>query len=173
MAYPDGSDEQFANSYAPTWGRFRERTRPAVGNHEYRSGASGYSRYFGAAAGDSKKAYYSYDLGAWHIIVLNSACAAIGGCDAESPQTQRRVRHLPILVAKLVTNPTRKPARLENRRSTFLYRLYWFFFLSSWRSIPSWISRPIRSGYDMPEAAHSLGYMLMAVKPGMVLISLT
>lgn len=87
LAYPDGSDEQFAKCYGPTWGRFKDRTRPAPGNHEYHSdGASGYSRYFGAAAGDPKKAYYSYDLGAWHIIALNSECGDVGGCDASSPQ---------------------------------------------------------------------------------------
>jgi hypothetical protein len=89
LAYPDGSDEQFAKCYGPTWGRFKDRTRPAAGNHEYHSdGASGYARYFGAAAGDPKKAYYSYDLGAWHIIVLNSECGQVGGCDAASPQGQ-------------------------------------------------------------------------------------
>src|SRR6267154_5113753 len=76
LAYPDGSDEQFANCYGPTWGRFKERTRPAPGNHEYHSdGASGYVRYFGAAAGNPATGYYSYDLGAWHIVVLNSECA--------------------------------------------------------------------------------------------------
>lgn len=89
LAYPDGSDENFAKCYNPTWGRFRERTRPAPGNHEYHSdGASGYTRYFGAAAGDPKKGYYSYDLGAWHIIALNSECADVGGCDAASAQGQ-------------------------------------------------------------------------------------
>jgi len=87
LAYPDGSDEQFANCYAPTWGRFKDRTRPTPGNHEYQSdGASGYVRYFGAAAGDSKKAYYSYDLGQWHIISLNSECTQVGGCDILSEQ---------------------------------------------------------------------------------------
>jgi hypothetical protein len=87
LAYPDGSDEQFAKCYGPTWGRFKDRTRPAAGNHEYHSdGASGYARYFGAAAGDPKKGYYSYELGAWHIIVLNSECDQVGGCDAASPQ---------------------------------------------------------------------------------------
>jgi hypothetical protein len=89
LAYPDGSDEQFAKCYGPTWGRFKDRTHPAPGNHEYHSdGASGYSRYFGAAAGDPKKAYYSYDVGAWHIVALNSECAQVGGCAAESPQGQ-------------------------------------------------------------------------------------
>ena len=90
LAYPDGSDEQFANCYGPTWGRFKERTRPAPGNHEYHGGggASGYVRYFGMAAGDPTKAYYSYDLGAWHIIALNSECDNVEGCDAASPQWQ-------------------------------------------------------------------------------------
>jgi len=87
LAYPNGSDEDFAKCYQPTWGRFKDRTRPAPGNHEYHSdGASGYNRYFGAAAGDPTKGYYSYDLGAWHILALNSECNAVGGCDAASPQ---------------------------------------------------------------------------------------
>jgi hypothetical protein len=87
LAYPDGSDENFANCYGPTWGRFRERTRPAPGNHEYhRTGASGYARYFGEAAGDGSKGYYSYELGAWHIVVLNSECEEAGGCESTSPQ---------------------------------------------------------------------------------------
>src|SRR5271165_2524079 len=89
LAYPDGSDEQFAKCYGPTWGRFKDRTRPAAGNHEYDSdGASGYVHYFGAAAGDPKKGYYSYDLADWHIIVLNSECADVGGCGAGSVQEQ-------------------------------------------------------------------------------------
>jgi hypothetical protein len=89
LAYPDGSDDQFRNCYGPTWGRFKDRTRPAPGNHEYHSdGASGYVRYFGALAGDPKKGYYSYELGAWHIVVLNSECAEVGGCWAGSAQEQ-------------------------------------------------------------------------------------
>src|SRR5438034_1783503 len=68
LAYPDGSDEQFAKCYGPTWGRFKDRTRPAPGNHEYhKTGASGYARYFGEAAGDPGKGYYSYELGTWHV----------------------------------------------------------------------------------------------------------
>lgn len=87
LAYPDGSDEQFAKCYGPTWGRFKDRTRPAPGNHEYHSdGASGYARYFGTQAGEPRTGYYSYDLGTWHIIALNSECAAVGGCDGQSPQ---------------------------------------------------------------------------------------
>jgi acid phosphatase type 7 len=89
LAYPDGTDEQFAQCYEPTWGRFKNRTRPAPGNHEYNtSGASGYAHYWGAVAGDPTKGYYSYDLGRWHILSLNSECQAVGGCDASSPQFQ-------------------------------------------------------------------------------------
>ena len=89
LAYPDGSDDQFRNCYGPTWGQFRDRTRPSPGNHEYHNdGASGYVRYFGAAAGDPKKGYYSYGLGAWHIVVLNSECQEVGGCGSGSPQEQ-------------------------------------------------------------------------------------
>src|SRR5207245_1148808 len=65
----------FTNCYAPTttWGRFKARTRPAPGHMEtWSRGSATYYQYWGAAAGDSGKGYYSYDLGAWHIIVLNS-----------------------------------------------------------------------------------------------------
>lgn len=72
-AYPSGSSSDYATCYDPSWGRHKLRTRPVPGNHDYvTTGASGYYGYFGAAAGDPTKGYYSYDLGAWHIIVLNS-----------------------------------------------------------------------------------------------------
>ena len=86
LAYPDGSKENF-DCYDKTWGRAKARTRPAPGNHEFHSsGATPYFDYFGAAAGDPKAGYYSYELGKWHIIVLNSECVAVGGCEAGSPQ---------------------------------------------------------------------------------------
>ncbi|MGH9011881.1 MAG: metallophosphoesterase family protein, partial [Acidimicrobiia bacterium] len=88
-AYTNGTLSEFANCYDPTWGRHKARTTPALGNHEYvTSGASGYFNYFGAAAGDPTQGYYDYRLGAWHVIVLNSNCTAIGGCGAGSPQEQ-------------------------------------------------------------------------------------
>ena len=75
LAYPDGSAEQFAKCYGPTWGRYKDRTRPSPGNHEFHSGgATPYFDYFGSAAGDPGKGYYSYDLGSWHVISLNSNC---------------------------------------------------------------------------------------------------
>jgi hypothetical protein len=86
LAYPDGSKENF-ECYDKTWGRAKSRTRPAPGNHEFHfSGAKPYFDYFGAAAGDRKTGYYSYELAAWHIIVLNSECNDIGGCESGSPQ---------------------------------------------------------------------------------------
>jgi len=86
-AYPSGTAQQFRDCYGPTWGRFKSRTRPTPGNHEFHSGgATPYFDYFGANAGDPAKGYYSYDLGAWHIVALNSECAEAGGCQAGSPQ---------------------------------------------------------------------------------------
>jgi hypothetical protein len=86
LAYPDGSKENF-QCYDKTWGRAKSRTRPAPGNHEFHAaGATPYFDYFGAAAGDPKTGYYSYELGTWHIIVLNTECKDAGGCDAGSPE---------------------------------------------------------------------------------------
>lgn len=72
--YPDGSPQQFADCYNPTWGRFKDRTYPSVGNHDYHtSGASGYSNYFDATkVGPVGRLYYSYNYGGWHVIVLDS-----------------------------------------------------------------------------------------------------
>ena len=87
LAYPSGTKEEFDNCYDKTWGRVKFRTRPAAGNHEFHSAAATpYFEYFGALAGDSKTGYYSYELGQWHIIVLNSECRDVGGGDAGSPQ---------------------------------------------------------------------------------------
>jgi hypothetical protein len=88
LAYPDGSDNNF-KCYNQTWGRNKARTRPVPGNHEYHThGAAGYFKYFGTTAGDPGKGYYSFNLGAWHIIALNSQCRDVGGCQKGSPQEQ-------------------------------------------------------------------------------------
>ena len=72
-AYPDGTARDFTNCYGPTWGRHLARTYPAPGNHDYHTAdAAGYFSYFGDRAGPSGRGYYSYDLGSWHIISLNS-----------------------------------------------------------------------------------------------------
>jgi hypothetical protein len=87
LAYEYGTAAGFANCYAPTWGRHKARSRPAVGGHEYlTAGAVPYYDYFGALAGDRTKGYYSYDLGSWHVISLNPVCDEIGGCGAGSPE---------------------------------------------------------------------------------------
>jgi hypothetical protein len=88
-AYPDGSAGDFSHCYGPTWGRpdIKSRTRPDPGNHEYvTKGAAAYYNYFGAAAGDTRKGWYSFNLGAWHLVALNSNC--ISGCGPGSPMEQ-------------------------------------------------------------------------------------
>jgi len=87
--YEDGELSKFEQSYAVSWGRFKNITHPAIGNHEYNDPngeASGYFDYFGRAAGSSSKGYYSYDLGSWHMVELNSECSHVGGCQFGSPQ---------------------------------------------------------------------------------------
>jgi PKD repeat protein len=64
----------FQNCYGPSWGRHAARTRPAPGEIDYAPvGATGYFGYFGASAGDPANGYYSYDLGSWHVVVLNTS----------------------------------------------------------------------------------------------------
>ncbi|MFN2263559.1 MAG: DNRLRE domain-containing protein [Anaerolineales bacterium] len=97
--YPDGTIDEYNTYYDETWGRFKNRTYPSVGNHEYQTpGAAGYFEYFGAAAGDPSEGYYSFDLGSWHIVVLNSNCSDVS-CDTNSPQGQW-------LQADLAANPS-------------------------------------------------------------------
>jgi hypothetical protein len=89
LAYERGSAADFRDCYGPTWGRFKDRTRPTPGNHEYGGpNASAYFQYWGDRAGPVGKGYYSYDLGVWHIIALNTNCDApeLGGCGAGSPE---------------------------------------------------------------------------------------
>jgi acid phosphatase type 7 len=95
--YYCGGYSAFLQSYDPTWGRVKPITHPAVGNHEYltsggtdctaaNAGAAGYFNYFGSAAGQPGQGYYSFDIGTWHLIALNSNCGDAGGCSATSPQ---------------------------------------------------------------------------------------
>ena len=86
-AYDDGSAEQFTRCYMPSWGRFRDRTYPAPGNHDYQTAdASGYYEFFGPRAGQPGKGWYSFDRGRWHLIALNSNCDEVGGCQPGSEQ---------------------------------------------------------------------------------------
>lgn len=86
LAYPNGSGDNF-HCYEKTWGRFKARTRPAPGNHEYHTpGAAAYFKYFGDSVGTPGHGYYSFNLGSWHIISLDSQCEQIGGCQTGSPE---------------------------------------------------------------------------------------
>lgn len=89
LAYEHGNAAEFHDCYGKTWGRFKDRTHPTLGNHEYGTpGAADYFKYWGDRAGPVGKGYYSFDLGVWHIIALNSNCDApgLGGCGAGSPE---------------------------------------------------------------------------------------
>lgn len=78
--YDNGSLESFQRCYEPNWGRHKNRTRPSPGNHEYdAAGAAGYFAYFGSNAGPANLGYYSYNLGTWHIVSLNSLVPAKSG----------------------------------------------------------------------------------------------
>ncbi|QFZ18157.1 CBM96 family carbohydrate-binding protein [Saccharothrix syringae] len=82
--YDNGTAAEFTNYYDPTWGRHKARTRPSPGNHDYNtSGATGYYNYFGSVAGPSGQGYYSYDLGNWHIVSLNSNITTSAGSAQE------------------------------------------------------------------------------------------
>ena len=88
-AYDNGTLDEYNRCYDPTWGRQKSRTRPMPGNHDYiTAGAPGYFGYFGAAAGDPAKGYYSYTLGSWFVIVLNTGTDRPLNYEAGSPQEQ-------------------------------------------------------------------------------------
>ena len=95
--YYCGGYQAFLQSYDLSWGRVKSITHPVVGNHEYltsngisctnaNAGAAGHFNYFGSAAGTPGQGYYSYDIGTWHLIALNSNCGDVGGCGPTSPQ---------------------------------------------------------------------------------------
>lgn len=87
LQYPQGNSADFAASYEKSWGRFKEITYPVPGNHEYYLyQAQGYYRYFGGQARPKHHGYYSFDLGAWHVVALNSNCFWVGGCGEDSEQ---------------------------------------------------------------------------------------
>jgi hypothetical protein len=87
-AYQGGTAAQYEECYDPTWGRHKERTRPIPGNHDYRTaGAQAYLDYFGNAAVNAEgDPWYSYDLGEWHIIALDSECEETNDCVPDSRQ---------------------------------------------------------------------------------------
>jgi hypothetical protein len=95
LQYYCGAEAAFMASYDPSWGRVKSITHPTPGNHEYQGsggygctppGGQGYFAYWGPAADAPSHAYYSFDLGSWHLVSLNSNCEAVGGCEPGSPQ---------------------------------------------------------------------------------------
>jgi hypothetical protein len=101
--YYCGSYDAYMKVYDHTWGRVKSITHPSAGNHEYltasgsytatgcdstNQGAAGYFQYFGSVAGQSGQGYYSYSIGTWHVVVLNSNCSDAGGCTVGTPQYQ-------------------------------------------------------------------------------------
>lgn len=97
--YSSGTTYQYNNSYHLSWGSFRSSTRPAAGNHEWLTPmAGGFFDYFSSTTPQIApgRYYYSYDLGAWHVIVLDSDCSNLpgppsnpdNGCVPGSPQME-------------------------------------------------------------------------------------
>lgn len=87
LQYPAATLSLLRASYDPTWGRFKDRTYPAPGNHDYDDPqASGYHTYFGDRVGEPGAAYYDVELGDWHVISLDSNCAEHDGCEEGSEQ---------------------------------------------------------------------------------------
>lgn len=87
LAYDSGSAKDFATCYDPSWGKFKDRTRPVPGNHEYGTpGAAGYFNYWAAVSGGIVKSYYAYGVAGWRVYALNSNCDFIGGCQDGSPE---------------------------------------------------------------------------------------
>ena len=81
----DGTAQEFTQCYDPTWGVHKDKTHPTLGNHDYRTlEGSPYYAYFGSSAGEVGKGYYSYEIGSWHLIALNSLI----DITSDSPQVQ-------------------------------------------------------------------------------------
>lgn len=97
--YPVADYKTLMDCYDTSWGRHKARTRPSQGNHDIIGrdtlrDASSYHRYFGANAGDPKDGFYSYNLGSWHIIALNSNKCGGKGCDKGTYQHNWLIKDL-------------------------------------------------------------------------------
>ena len=127
LAYPSGTAAQLENCYDPSWGRHAWRTRPVPGNHDYETlGAVPYFEYFGPAAGNPSQGYYSYDVGDWHIVALNSECVEIRGCLDGSPQArwlrEDLVRHSKLCTLAYLHKPRFSSVR-SDRAVSDLWRI--------------------------------------------------
>jgi acid phosphatase type 7 len=100
LQYECGQPSAYTAVYHPSWGQFKAKTRPVHGDHEYKTsggcttpGSAGYYDYFDGAASPNQpncvsacQGYYSYELGTWHVVVLNTDCSQVGGCSSSTPQ---------------------------------------------------------------------------------------
>jgi acid phosphatase type 7 len=127
-AYPDGSAAEFANCYDRTWGRHKARTYPSPGNHDFHTPeAADYFAYFGSMAGELGRGYYSYNLGAWHVIVLNSNIPVRAG----SPQEQWLRADLeahPVVCTLAYWHHPRFSSGVEHGSSRSMRPLWWALY---------------------------------------------
>lgn len=155
--YRNGELEQFLASYDPSWGRVKSITRPVVGNHEYNvAGAAGYFDYFNGIgvrsgpAGSRRRGYYSFDLGSWHLVALNSNCREVA-CGPSSKQSRWLRRDL----------------RRSRKRCLLAYWHHPRFSSggqgSSTRTAAFW-ARLQRAGADLVLSGHDHGYERFAPK---------
>ncbi|MBK7862813.1 MAG: alkaline phosphatase [Archangiaceae bacterium] len=119
-----GSLSEYRASYDLAWGKFKDVTRPTPGTADYFSQGLGYFGYFGQNAGPGGRGYYSFDLGAWHLVSLNGECAQAGGCEAGSPQETWLREDLAASAAKCVLAFWKGP-RFSSRQSDEAYAALW------------------------------------------------
>jgi len=128
-AYQDGTAQEFESCYGPSWGKFKERTYPATGNHDMSTkNAQGYWDYFDARGGPYDEYFYSYELGNWHVVVLNSDCWRVGGCDLEDPQAQwlrNELRESPRCTLAYWHRPPFSSGRYGDAKDTARVRPLW------------------------------------------------
>jgi hypothetical protein len=106
QAYPAGSASDFRRCYGASWGRHRARTHPTPGNHEYaQPGAGPYFDYFGAAAGPRGRGWYSFEVGAWHVVSLNSNVATGAGSVQEQWLREDLRRHPSVCILAFWHHP--------------------------------------------------------------------
>jgi hypothetical protein len=93
--YPEADADAFSRCYNPTWGLLKDRTHPVPGNHDYdASNAEPYFEYFGAAAGQPGRGWYSFEAGSWHVVALNSNCDRVD-CDEQATWLERDLKDHP------------------------------------------------------------------------------
>lgn len=144
--YPDGALDRYRRGYARTWGRYRGRTRPVPGNHDYGTPqAQGYFGYFGELAGPPGRGYYAFHAGGWRFVALNSNCWAVGGCGPDSPQYRWLAEQLAGARGRCVLAYWHHPAFTAGR-------------YSGYEPVRPWWELLARAGVAVVLAAHDHNY---------------